>query len=185
MTRARKLAIVAAVQILILLSIIGFRQWAVWTGHTVTLRVAAVDPHSLLQGQYPYVRYDISQIDRSSVRIVGKGTGDVYVELQRGSDGYWHAVAIHDGRGHAFKGTVLMKGHAARPPQYPAKAPGSADVIYVTYGIENVSIAQGSARDVPSGSGHDIGVEVQVDRFGQAVAKRFLIDGRPFGLHRR
>ena len=185
MTPARKLALVAAVQILILLSIVGVRQWALWTGHTVVLKVATGDPRSLLRDQYPYVRYDISQIDPSGVRIFGKADGEVYVELQRGSDGYWHAVAVHDGRDHSLPGTVLIKGHALRPPQYPGQAPGSADVIDVTYGIEDVSIAQGSARDLPAGSSHAIGVEVQVDRFGQPAPRRFIIDGRGFDLRRR
>lgn len=185
MTRGWKLALVAGAQIVILLSIIGVRQWAVRTGHTVVLKVATGDPRSLLQDQYPYVRYDISRIQRSSVRIAGKADGEVYVELQRGSDRYWHAVAIHDNGDHAFKGTVLIKGHALRPPLYPAQAPGSADVIYVTYGIEDVSIAQDAARDLPADGGHDIAVEVRIDRFGQPQPRRFIVDGHAFGLHRR
>jgi len=181
MTPGRKLLIVVAVQFLVLLSVLAFKQYTVLTGETVLLKTTPVDPRDLVRGDFVAVQYEISTVDRDLVTDEYKyPSGPVYVELQRGSDGYWDAVAVHTGREHSYDGTVLIKGHVVETYQ-----PASMSTIDIRYGIEQVFVPEGSGGDLPSGSGHTIAVEVKVDRFGNAVPRRFFVDGQPFDLKRR
>jgi uncharacterized membrane-anchored protein len=175
---AKKLAIVVAIQFLILLAIIGFKQYTIWTGETVLLKTTPVDPRDLLRGDEVQLQYDISTIDLDRVAGDDQYGGAVYVELQRGDDGYWTAVALHGRREHSFDGTVLIRGDAAY------YGPGGGSRLIVTYGIEQVFVPEGSGATLPSGRGHTVAVEVKVDRFGDAVPRRFFVDGQPFDLSR-
>lgn len=170
-----RILVVAGIQFLVLFSIIGFKQYTVWTGETVLLRTVPVDPRDLLRGDYVRVRYEISTLQRSSLAGDGYANGDAYVELREGSDGYWQAVAIHEGRKHSFDDTVLIKGHVE------STSPTS---LLIEYGIEQVFIEDGSGDQLPTGPDHTVAVEVKVDRFGNAVPRRFFVDGEPFELGR-
>jgi len=172
-----KLILVAAVQLAILLSIIGFKQYTVWTSETVLLKVQPVDPRDLIRGDFIAVQYDISRIDTDDVAGDRYADGKVYVELERGDDGYWNAVAIHDDREHSFDGTVLIEGHTQRR--------SSSGILLIEYGIEEIFIPEGSGADLPFGPDHTVAVEVKVDRFGNAVPRRFFVNGEPFDLERR
>lgn len=179
MTPGKKLLIVVAIQFLVLMSVLAFKQYTVWTGETVLLKTTPIDPRDLVRGDFVAVRYEISTIDRAKVADDYKyPTGPVYVELQRGTDGYWNAVAVHTERERSYDGTVLIKGRVENGYQ-------SSSTISIHYGIEQVFVPEGSGGDLPSGSGHTIAVEVKVDRFGNAVPRRFFVDGQPFELRRR
>ena len=177
MTPARKIVLVVIVQCLVLFSVIGFKQYTVWTGETVLLRTTPVDPNDLLRGDYTELRYDISTIDLSQVSGDRDSSGGVYVELQQADDGYWRAVALHNDRRRSFNGTVLLHGDVER---YSAP-----NTVRIRYGIEQIFIPEGSGRDLPRGRDHTVAVELKVDRFGHAVPRRFRVDGQPFDLHRR
>lgn len=176
MTPGKKLLIVVAVQFLVLTSILAFKQYTVLTGTTVLLKTAPVDPSDLVRGDFVAVRYEISTVDRDLVVDEYKyPTGQVYVELQRGGDGNWRAVAVHTERKRSYNGTVLIKGDV-EGTRY--------DTLTIRYGIEQVFVPEGSGAALPSGSGHTVAVEVKVDRFGNAVPRRFFVDGQPFELKR-
>ena len=187
MTPARKLAIVVSVQLLILFGVLGFKQYTVLTGETVLLKVQPMDPRDLLGGDSASVRYDISSIspgdvvwDEDAPRCCD---APVYVELERQDDGYWTAIAVHGGRDHIRDGTVIIRGTVQDrydDPYFNRSAP-----IEIRYGIEGVFIPESSGADIPSGSGHTIAVEVKVDRFGNAVPRHFVIDGKDADLRRR
>ncbi len=188
MTPLRKLAIVVAVQLLILFGVLGFKQYTILTGTTVLLKVQPIDPRDLLRGDYATVRYDISRLspddvawDQDAPRCCN---APVYVELQRRDDGYWTAIAVHGDRHHTRDGTVVIKGHS-QGPNYGDRYGTTSSPIEIRYGIEQIFIPEGSGVDIPSGSGHTVAVEVKVDRFGNAVPRHFVIDGVPAGLKRR
>jgi uncharacterized membrane-anchored protein len=172
-----KLVLVVGVQVLLLLSLIGFKQYTVWTGETVLLKVQPVDPRDLLRGDYIDVRYEISTIYLDEVAGDDDVSGRVYVELREDADGYWQAVAVHDRRERSFDGTVLIEGDV-NSYRYDQR-------IDVDYGIEQVFIPEGSGSQLPFGDGHIVAVEVKVDRWGNAVPRQFSVDGEPFPLKRR
>jgi len=172
MTPARKLAVVVAIQLLILFGVLGFKQYTILTGTTVLLKVQPIDPRDLLRGDYAAVRYEISIISPTNVVWDGdaprSGDAPVYVELERQQDDYWTAIAVHGDRQHTRDGTVLIKGRVQ-------SGPGARQI---RYGIEQVFIPEGSGADIPSGTGHTVAVEVKVDRLGNAVPRHFVIDGK-------
>ncbi len=170
---------VMAFQFLILSSVIGFKQYTVLTGETVVLKVQPIDPRSLFRGDYVSLMYDVSVLDTAALAGDDYPSDTVWVELAKGDDGYWHAAAVYDSRRRVSDGHVLLKGKAE-----PARFGGGERSIRVAYGIEEVFVPEGSGRAVET-TRQDIGVEVKVDRFGNAVARRILIDGEPFKLERR
>jgi uncharacterized membrane-anchored protein len=187
MTPARKLAIVVAIQLLVLFGVLGFKQYTVLTGDTVLLKVQSTDPSRLLSPSAT-VTFDISSItpdgivwDRDTPRCCD---ALVYVELQRQDNGSWTAVAVHGDRTHARDGTVLIKGHVQSPP-YVYEPASVSQPLELRYGIEQIYITDGSGADIPSGTGHTVAVEVRVDRFGNAVPRHFVIDGKSVDLKRR
>ncbi|HET6614863.1 MAG TPA: GDYXXLXY domain-containing protein [Dehalococcoidia bacterium] len=177
-----KLALVVGLQVLLLLSLIGFKQYTVWTGETVLLKVQPVDPRDLLRGDYITVRYDISTIDLDDVAGDDYVGGTAYVELREDRDGYWDAVAVHDDRARSFDDTVLIKAHVI---EWNLNHRTGSERIELDYGIEEVFIPEGSGNQLSFGDGHVVAVEVKVDRWGNAVPRRFYVDGEPFDLKRR
>lgn len=176
LTTLRKIIVVLAVQLLIVGSVIAFKQYTVWTGETVRLAVGPVDPRDPFRGDYVTLTYEISRIDPEELIGERYAYDTVYVELREGDDGIWDAVAIHDDRRHEFAGTVLLKGRS----EY-----SNGDSMSVRYGIEQLFIPEGSGRDIPWERREEIAVEVKVDRFGNAVLRHLLVDGEPFKLERR
>ena len=174
MTTLRKIAIVLGVQLLIVGSVIAFKQYTVWTGQTVRLAVGPVDPRDPFRGDYVTFQYEISRIDRADLIGEDYAYGTVYVELREGEDGLWDAVAIHDERQHEFKDTVLLKGKSDS---------NDGRSMSVRYGIEELFIPEGSGRDIPW---RDVSVEIKVDRFGNAVLRHLLLaNGERIELERR
>jgi uncharacterized membrane-anchored protein len=180
LTPAKKLLIIVGIQCLVLLSVIGFKQYTIWTGETVLLKTTPIDPRDLLRGDLIQVQYEISRLKRADVEwddapICCYGT--LYVELEKQDDGYWKAVAVHGMRRHSHDGTVLIKGEIQGEYELATAE--------IQYGIEQIFIPEGSGGELPSGRDHVIAVEVKVDRFGNAVPRRFFVDGQPFELRRR
>ncbi len=184
---AKKLLIIVAVQLLVLLSVIGFKQYVIWTSETILLKTTVTDTRNLLSGDFAEISYAISTIDLDEVAGDDQYGGEVFVELQRGDDGYWFAVAVH-GRGErTFDGTVLVRGDAGGffDDALGGWRPTSSGVIRVRYDIEQIFVPEGSAAALPTGSGHVVAVQVRVDRFGDAVPEHFVVDDEPFALKRR
>jgi uncharacterized membrane-anchored protein len=171
-----KIAVVVAVQLAVLLSVLGFKQYTIWTGETVLLEVGPLDPRDPFRGDYLTMRYEISNLDPDELAGDRYPSGGVYVELREGDDGLWQAVAIHDDRERSFDGTVLIKG--------AVDYRGDSNKLHVEYGIEDIFIPEGSGGGAPFGRGHTIAVKVIVDRFGNAVTRGFNVDGEPFKLER-
>lgn len=177
-TRTVRFFGVVGFQFLLLLAVIGFKQYAVWTGETVRLAVQPLDPRSLFRGDYVHFTYDISRLDLAALGgddYFSSGA-TVYTELVPGDDGLWHAVAVYHQHRPTPDGHLLLKGKVQSAPGFSAQDQS----IRVTYGIEDVFVPEGSGRDIEAvRSG--LSVEVTVDRFGNGIARRILVAGRPLG----
>lgn len=186
MSPARKLAIVVAIQLLVLFGVLGFKQYTVLTGDTVLLKAQPIDPRELAGATAGAVRFDISRLSPAAVAWDNDAprccNAPVYVELQRQADGYWTAVAVHGDNRHTRAGTVVIKGTVGSTY---APYGGALQPVEIRYGIEQIFIPEGSAANIPSGTGHTVAVAVKVDRFGNAVPLHFVIDGNSAGLKRR
>jgi uncharacterized membrane-anchored protein len=84
-----KFAAMVLLQVLLLVAIIGYRQYWVTTGDRILLKPAPVDPRDIFRGDYVALAYDMSTIDLDKV-----GTGErfkrndtIYVTLAKKDDG--------------------------------------------------------------------------------------------------
>jgi len=175
-----KLIAVVAFQMLILLSVLGFREYTLLTRDTVLLTLQTTNPQSIAGSDSGFVRFEISTVDVAALPGDDEFMHYIYVELGERSDGTWQPLALHDRRDRSYDNTVLIKGEYS----YYGGSPGRARYTLV-YGIEDVYVPDDAAASLPSGSGHTIAVEVKVDRFGQSEPVRFVVDGQPFPLEER
>ncbi|MBI5287783.1 MAG: GDYXXLXY domain-containing protein [Chloroflexi bacterium] len=175
-----KLIAVVAFQVLILLSVLGFREYTLLTRDTVLLKLQTTDPQTIAGSDSRPVRYEISTVDVAALPGDDEFMHYVYVELGERSDGTWQPLALHNRRDRSYDNAVLIKSDYS----YYGGSVGR-ERYTLRYGIEDVYVPDDAAASLPSGSGHTIAVEVKVDRFGQPEPVRFLINGEPYELEER
>ena len=177
-----RLMIAAAAMTVVLVAMVGAKQYTLETGALVQLETRPVDPRSLFRGDYVRLRYVISLLDlRDLPGDKEFETGEaIYVVLKPGNP-YWMPVSVHRSRPEAGPGEIVIKGRVA----YHWKSPGigkrpPTDQIDTTYGIESYFVPEGEGRELedPSQIGR-ISIVVAVDRFGNAAIKQVLVDGQP------
>ncbi|MCH8225784.1 MAG: GDYXXLXY domain-containing protein [Chloroflexi bacterium] len=152
---------IVAAQILLLVAIIGGKEYTLNVGTTVVLQTVPVDPRSLLQGDFAILGYKISTLPSTPEGWPPGST--VYVSLvDRGE--VWEAL-----RYSIFKkpssDEVFIKGTVDRS--------GMLD-----FGIGTYFVPEGTGGIIERA--RDVKVEVVVDSRGNAVIKRVLVDGVPF-----
>ena len=151
---------IVAAQILLLVAIIGGKEYTLNVGTTVVLQTVPVDPRSLLQGDFAILGYKISTLPSTPEGWPPGST--VYVSLvDRGE--VWEAL-----RYSSFKPSsdeVFIKGTVDRS--------GMLD-----FGIGTYFVPEGTGGIIERA--RDVKVEVVVDSRGNAVIKRVLVDGVPF-----
>ena len=151
---------IVAAQILLLLAIIGGKEYILNTGTTVVLQTVPVDPRSLLQGDFAILGYKISTLPTSPSGWSPGST--VFVTLvDRGE--VWEALRYSSRKPSSdevfIKGTVDNRG-------------------LLDFGIGTYFVPEGTGRIIERAG--DVKVEVSVDSRGKAVIKRILVDGEPF-----
>ena len=177
-----RLALAVAIQFILLLSLLGFKQYTLLTGETVLLRVQPIDPRDLFRGDYVTLSYDISTLQPDELGGDDYfGPDDrIYVELVKGEP-YWRPVAIYEERRHEHEDSVVIKGRVDNVHW----APGGS--LQVRYGTEDIFVPEDTGRVIESLSrtSDDLGVEVVVDRWGNGIARHLLLDGEPYKFERR
>ena len=151
---------IVAAQIVLLLALIGGKEYTLTTGTTVVLQTMPVDPRSLFQGDYAVLRYEISTLPGYLPEFSPGST--VFVSLVERRD-VWEALEYlldKPSSGEVFiKGTVDSRG-------------------LLDFGIGTYFVPEGTGRIIERVG--DVKVEVAVDGRGKAVIKRVLVDGEPF-----
>jgi uncharacterized membrane-anchored protein len=151
---------IVAAQLVLLLAMVGFKEYTLRTGTVVTLQTVPVDPRSILQGDYAILQYRIATLPPHMQDLPQGAT--VYVTLQEQGE-VWEAVdySLSPPSG----GRVFIKG--------TVDDRGLLDFRIGTY-------------FVPEGTGHiieratDVKVRASVDTRGRAVITEVLVDGDPF-----
>lgn len=90
--RRHPLAVIAAValQVVILIGLLGYSLYPLWSGEEIVLRTAPVDPRDLLRGNYVQLRYQVNEAPMPEVGVPRVGR-QVFVQLEE-DDGIWQAV---------------------------------------------------------------------------------------------
>lgn len=88
----RTVAVVAALalQAVVLLGLLGYSLYPLWSGQEIVLRTVPVDPRDLFRGNYVRLRYEVNEAPMPDVGVPRVGR-EVFVQLQRRGD-VWQAV---------------------------------------------------------------------------------------------
>jgi uncharacterized membrane-anchored protein len=172
-------------QTLVLVAMIGMRQWTLATGVPVELETEPVDPRSLFSGDYVRLGYKISQLrfDELKGDTGFKRYDRVFVALA--PDGpYWKAQGVYRQRVSVPEGQVAIKGEVQSVSDMlwdqGANVTRQIGNMNVVYGIENYFVPEGEGRDLERPrAGEKITIRVAVDRFGNAGIKAVLVNGNP------
>lgn len=181
----RRLFVVALVQTLILLAMIGLRQWTLATGIPVTLETQPIDPRSLFSGDYVRLNYKVSdlRLEELAGDRIFKRHDTVFVVLAPDGE-YWKAISVHHGRPRPGDGQAVIKGSVEYTGDtiWDAARNKAVEVkhVHVKYGIEDYFVQEGTGRELERPKqGEKVSIQVAVDRFGNAGIKAVLVNGRP------
>ncbi|NPV93259.1 MAG: GDYXXLXY domain-containing protein [Firmicutes bacterium] len=163
------MVLVVALQIAILLVMVGMKWSTLTYGTKVLLETRQVDPYDVFRGDYLTLSLDIGRLDLNKVEHQDqefKQNETVYVSLQ--PDGrYWTARAVS--RDQPSDRSVFIKG---RVIYYLSGDP----YLNVDYGIDSYYIPQGQGYRVDWQT--PLEAEVSVDRWGGSALSRLLIGGQ-------
>ena len=151
---------IVAAQMVLLLAIVGVKEYTLRTGTVVTLQTVPVDPRSILQGDYAILQYRIATLPSHMDGMPPGST--VYVTLQE--------------RGQIWEST-----------DYSLAPPGNGSVFIrgivdnrglLDFGIGTYFVPEGTGLIIERAA--DVKVRVSVDAAGRAVIREVLVDGEPF-----
>ncbi|WP_209446911.1 GDYXXLXY domain-containing protein [Paenibacillus jamilae] len=151
-----------AIVIVLQLGIIGYQtarsETLLVTGASVKLKLAPIDPRSLLQGDYVALNYDISTPpSKNSLQEKDWNRGKVKVVLTPDSQGVYIADRLYqDGEKLAHHEIVLN---------------GQWNGSRILYGIENYFIPEGTGRTVEQNAHY---AYIRVSRNGDALLERLV-----------
>ncbi|MBU9706108.1 GDYXXLXY domain-containing protein [Paenibacillus sp. AK121] len=151
-----------AIVIVLQLGIIGYQtarsETLLATGTSVKLKLAPIDPRSLLQGDYVALNYDVSTPpSKNSLQEKDWNRGKVKVVLTPNSQGVYIADRLYqDGEKLAHHEIVLN---------------GQWNGSRILYGIENYFIPEGTGRTVEQNAHY---AYIRVSRNGDALLERLV-----------
>jgi len=173
----RKLFILLAIalQVFVLASMAGQREYITRTGKTVYLRTAPIDPRDLFRGDYVRLNYEISSIPMDYLRnglkteTLEKGH-TVYTVLKEGPNGLAELEYASDEKPAEI---VFIRGRTSHARRHqPFRGP-----LSVKYGLEAYFVQQGKgiAIEQRRGRRNDIQIplemEIALGSNGQAIIK--------------
>jgi uncharacterized membrane-anchored protein len=151
---------IVVAQMVLLLTIVGVKEFTLRSGTIVTLQTVPVDPRSILQGDYAILQYEVATLP-PSMNDLPRGT-TVYVTLVEGEE-VWVAqdynLSPPSGEAVFIKGVVDSRG-------------------LLNFGIGTYFVPEGTGRIIERA--RDVEVRASVDGRGNAVITEVLIDGEPF-----
>ncbi|MBF0517220.1 MAG: GDYXXLXY domain-containing protein [Nitrospirae bacterium] len=104
-----KLLIAVLIQMLLLLSIIAYKQYIIASGQRILLATRLIDPRDMLKGDYVRLSYDMSSINTSKFAVadVFKAADTIYVTLDKGATGTYSPLTFSKT---APQGATFIKG---------------------------------------------------------------------------
>jgi uncharacterized membrane-anchored protein len=174
----RKFWLAVALQVLLLLGLVGRHGFTVVSGQPVVLQSIPVDPWDFLRGEYVRLNYAISVLDPDEVAMTGapyeRGQA-IWVVLAPGQP-VWTAVAVHDRRPQVAPGQVALRGRVEYWNQAGTEQGTNA---VVRYGVEQFYVPEGEGPKLEQASRDGkLTVQVLVDRFGRGAVHKVFADGQ-------
>jgi len=142
MKRSAYLIGIIALQIILLLSIVGKYQYIALTGTPITLKTAPIDPTDLFYGEYVTLHYEVNEIERQNVQdllTVADHGKTVYVLLAQSEHPWYEPVSVTLERPEPAGNQAVIKGVL----QYLAD-----DRIHIEYGWERYYVPENTGRGI-------------------------------------
>lgn len=158
------LYIIIAVQIILLLAIVGKYQYMAATGMPVTLRTSPVDPTDPFYGEYVTLRYEVNELDRQQVKdqlTVDDQGNTVYVLVERSKHPWYDAAGVYRERPAAAANQAVLRGRVQYIDQ---------DRVYLTYGWERYYVPENTGRAIEQKE--NLLVDLRVMGSGEAIIER-------------
>jgi len=173
--------------LLIFSGFILFKEYTLRTGTEILLKTEPVDPRDLFRGDYVTLNYEISTLDLDEIPAE-----DPYFEY---NDRIYLALTLEDGYGVPKKiyrnppdDELYVKGTVKRinydwvedEDGLVVEEPRVKE-LRVDYGIESYFVPEGRGIEIErqQWTGEEgVDVKVVVDKYGNAVIKSLLIDGK-------
>lgn len=177
-------ALAVAVQVVVLLGMIGRSSFTLATGTEVVLKSEPIDPWSPLKGEYVRLRYNISSvpITQTADQEPPYQRGDAVWVLLRKGDPSWTVAAIAKERLSPGLDQVAVRARVDwvqwwSSPSEPKPA-GFEAQVNLLYGIEAFYVPEGEGPGLEDGR-DAITVKAKVDRFGRIALSQVLVKGEP------
>lgn len=139
------LAIIVAVQAVLLLSIAGKYYYVQATGTPITLRTAPVDPSDLFYGEYVSLRYEIDTLPLSKMGIQLKLEDQgrvVYVLVEpAGKQPWYEARGVYLSPPSLQANQAVLRAHVDYIDEY-------ADTLHLNYGLNRYYLPEGLGKEM-------------------------------------
>ena len=169
MERSKLFLLIGIFWLIIIIGFVAVKEYTLQTGTEVLLKTIPVDPRDLFRGDYITLNYEISTLDLSSLKTdsIGFNNNDwVYVALNK-KDIYEIPSGVYK---NAPKEELFIKGVV----KYVRD-----NKLGIEYGIESYFVPEGEGKEIERlQRSQTLDVQVSIDKFGNAVIKKLLIDGK-------
>jgi uncharacterized membrane-anchored protein len=175
------LAAVAFAQTVVLGYMVIDRVQLLRTGREVVLPIVPVDPRDLFRGEYVRLGYDIGNVTVGQLGTISLRRNDeLYVVLEKKSDGTWHPVELARSLPRQDSADrLVVRGRSNTDTPVPSHWVGNVRFPFVRYGIESYFVPEGEGRRLEAlAREKKLAVLVAVDRGGNAAIKGLIIDGK-------
>jgi uncharacterized membrane-anchored protein len=155
-------------QLLLLVGLIGYKQWTLYAGERILLQTLPVDPRDLFRGDYVILSYKVSSPERWHWQESPYRKGEtVYVTLRR--QGRFHETELVS-KSPPEEGKLFLRGRVRQ---------STSQNLTVEYGIESYFVPEGKGRELERQAGRGLSVEVAVDQRGRAVIRGVRVERPP------
>ncbi len=158
------LYIIIAVQIILLLSIVGKYQYMAATGMPITLKTSPIDPVDPFYGEYVTLHYEVNEIDRAKIKdpLTLEDQGEtVYVLLERQKHPWYDAAAVYRERPAAGANQAVLRGKLQYIDQ---------DLFHIDYGWERYYVPENTGREIEQQQ--NLLADLRVMKNGEAIIER-------------
>lgn len=142
----KRLFLIVALQIFLLLSVVAKYNYIAATGSVVTLKTAPVDPRDLFYGDYVVLNFEISEIELNQVQHDLKGElhdVTVYVLVEKKQNPWYEAVGVFQKRPTITANQAVLRAKLG----YYSDSTNFED-IHLKYGVENYSVPENTGKEI-------------------------------------
>lgn len=170
MGRRKWFILIVALQIAVLLAMIGMKWSTLTFGERILLKTLPVDPWDVFRGDYIVLNYEIATLDLDQVAhddIIFKPNDSVFVVLKPGEK-YWAAEGVYLHR--PEDGSRFIKARVSYYDEY-------SGTLHLDYGIGSYYVPQHQGREIEN-QRVPLEVEVSIDRWGNSAVSRLFLEGQ-------